>query len=120
VPKLANVLPEFEPLYRIVQSQLPELPEPNVLPSGLEVRQSEPVEDQEVVAIVDATDPQKQLEALQAGWSPVEFDPDSNLFKVAKFPSNRPDLSFIITNEHVPANQQLVRYLDEVLFSAEG
>jgi hypothetical protein len=120
VPKPANILAEYEPLYRIVQSQLPVLPEPNVLPSGLGVRQSSMVEGQEVVQAVDADDPQQQLEALQAGWLPVEFDPDSNLFKVAKFPSERPDLNFILTNEHVPANQKLVRYLNKVLYSGQG
>lgn len=116
-PKPVNILPEFEPLYRIVQSQLHTLPEPNVLASGTTGKPAVLTESQEVVSTVNAADPEQQAEALQAGWLPVEFDPDSSLFKVARFPRTRPDLDFILTNEHVPVNQQLVRYLNRVLFS---
>jgi hypothetical protein len=117
-PEPAILLPEFEPLYRIVQSQLPALPEPSILPPDASVREQHFVDDVEVIRTVEATDPQAQFEALENGWQPVEFDPDSNLFKVAQFPSERPDLDFILTNEHVPANQLLVRYLYDTLYGA--
>jgi hypothetical protein len=118
-PKPTQLLPDFEPLYRIVQSQLPTLAEPNVLQIAPAAKPSHLFEGgSETVREVKATDPHEQLEALQAGWAPVEYSPDSNMFKVARFPGERPDLDFILTNEQVPANKMLVKYLNEVLFSA--
>ncbi|HET9850380.1 MAG TPA: hypothetical protein VFP35_02010 [Candidatus Saccharimonadales bacterium] len=114
-PKPVRILPEFEPLYRIVQSQLP-LPEPTILPVQTDKLPHFTEQSAEVVREVDAIDPESQRDALAAGWAPVEFDPDSNLFKVAQFPSERPELDFILTNEDVPANKLLVRYLNEVLY----
>jgi hypothetical protein len=118
VPKPVHILPEFEPLYRIVQSQLPILLEPDIISATPTTRPTQSVEDVEVVRTVDATDPQAQLEAVESGWQPVEFDPDSNLFKVAQFPGERPDLDFILTSEHVPANRLLVRYLIDILYGS--
>jgi hypothetical protein len=117
-PKPANLLPEFEPLYRIVQMQLPSLLEPNIVSAQTSAGSPRFVEGAEVVRTVDATDPRAQLEALEKGWQPVEFNPDTNLFKVAQFPGEMPDLDFILTNEHVPANRLLVRYLINVLYGS--
>jgi len=118
-PKPVHLISDFEPLYRIVQTQLPALSEPDIVSADPAVRQPQFVEDVEVIRTVDAADPQAQLEAIESGWQPVEFNPDSNLFKVARFPGEMPDLDFILTNEQVPANQLLVRYLYDNLYSAD-
>jgi hypothetical protein len=116
-PKQVEIAPDFESVYRIVQSQLPTLSEPNVVRVDSVTKASPLFEgDSEIVEEVDAADPRAQVEALRSGWAPVEYDPDNNIFKVAKFPSGRPNLDFILTNEQVPANKLLVRYLYQVLF----
>jgi len=118
IPKHAQILPFFEPLYRIVQSQLPQLPEPEIIPSQPQIRSSMFIDcDSEVVKTVSGVDPQGQLEALEAGYLPVEFDPDGNRFKVAQYPRICPDLNFVLNNEQVEANKLLVRYLYDVLFA---
>lgn len=117
-PKQVKILPDFEPLYRLVQSQLPSLPEPNIVEGDPSTRSPLFVEDAEVVKTVDATDPKTQLTAIEDGWQPVEFNPDTNLFKVAKFPRERPELDFVLTNEQVPANRLLVSYLINSLYGS--
>lgn len=120
-PKPAQVLPFFEPLYRIVQSQLPSLPEPEIIQSMPQIRESMFIDcDSEIVKMVSGSDPQGQLEALEAGYLPVEFDPDGNQFKVAQYPRKSPDLGFILTSEQVQSNKHLVKYLNDVLFSTYG
>lgn len=117
-PKLAKILPFFEPLYRIVQLQLPALPEPEIIAKQPEIKSSMFIEcDSEIVQTVSGTDPQEQLHALEAGYLPVEFDPDNNQFKVAQYPRELPSLDFILANEQVMANQLLVRYLKDVLYA---
>jgi hypothetical protein len=120
-PKQAQIVPFFEPLYRIVQSQLPTLPEPEVMQAMPQIRESMFVDcDSEIVKAVSGSDPQDQLEALEAGYLPVAFDPDGNQFTVAQYPRRNPDLDFILTKEQVPANKLLVKYLNDVLFATYG
>jgi len=120
-PKQVQILPFFEPLYRIVQSQMPSLPEPEIIQSMPQIRESMFVDcDSEIVKTVSGLDPQGQLEALEAGYLPVELDPDGNQFKVAQYPRKRPDLDFILTNEQVQANKLLIKYLNDVLFAIYG
>ena len=118
-PKPVKLLPDFEPIYRIVQSQLPSLPEPEIVEADSSNRSPLFVEDEEVVEVVDAADPKAQLQAIENGWQPVEFNPDTNLIKVARFPRERPELDFILTNEQVPANRLLVRYLIDILYGTD-
>jgi hypothetical protein len=117
-PKSAQILPFFEPLYRIVQSQLPSLPEPEIIQSRPQITESMVIEcESEIVKTVSGADPQSQLEALEAGYLPVEFDPGGNQFKVAQYPRKSPDLDFILTNEQVQANKFLITYMNDVLFA---
>ncbi len=117
-PKPAHILSFFEPLYHIVKSQLPQLPGPDIIPSKPLKRSSMLIDhDFEVTKTVSASVPEDQLSALEAGYLPVEFNPDSNQFTVAQYPRKRPDLDFIISNEQVESNQLLVEYLYDVLYA---
>lgn len=107
----------FEPLYRIVQSQIPDLPEPVILPAE-QISESPPVEDfEESPYPASGSDPEQQKHLLQAGFKPVAYYPRLNSFVMAKFPKPMPELSFLIENESIEANKALVRYLQEDLYN---
>ena len=114
-----TLLANFEPLYRIVQSQIPLLPEPLVLPSeqsGLSSFDESYIESPQPAS---GSDPEQQRRLLRSGFKPVAYYPRFNSFVMAKFPRPAPELDFIIDNESVQANADLVRYLQEELYDAK-
>lgn len=120
-PKTVNILPEFEPLYRIIKSQVPSLPDPDVALVQVKSEVSSYSDRYaETEQPIDAKDIQSQADALKSGYLPVSFDPDRNSFRMARFPRERPDLSFILDNELIDANKLLVTYLNEVLYKSNN
>lgn len=115
--KRVKLLPEYARLYQIVQSQLPELPEPWVVnPLGFVRGSVFAGRYEEATEVVPADKPMTQQLALEAGFRPVVYDPQRHGFTVARFPAERPDLDFIINGENVEANKRLVEYLDHTLY----
>lgn len=118
-PKQVSILQVFEPLYRIVQSQIPQLPEPDIYVHRARIdTTSINSPDIEVTQTVSASDTAHQRDALNEGFLPVEFDPDFNIFKVARYPAKQPNLEFILDNEFITANKRLVGYLKNILFAS--
>jgi hypothetical protein len=116
-PKPATILPAFEPLYRLVQWQLPDLLEPTVLAAKVAPADSNYAENyHELSRAVHATDPDEQAQALQDGFQPVAYNPDTNTFRMAIVPKDMPELGFIHNNERVAANKRLVTYMQQVLY----
>lgn len=111
-----SILADFEPLYRIVKSQAQGLPEPNVLPGASMKTTPFANHYEESVAQASGSDPQQQLDLLGAGYRPVAYYPRFNSFRMAKYPPEMPDLSFILENESIDANKALVEYLKKFLY----
>lgn len=123
-PQPVSIQADFEPLYNIVKSQIPELPEPEVLPA--EQIDESPLADnltdsfEESPFPASGADPRQQRYLLQAGFKPVAYYPRLNSFMMAKFPKHMPELDFLIENESIEANKSLVRYLKEELYNRKG
>ncbi|HEX5395054.1 MAG TPA: hypothetical protein VFW52_01755 [Candidatus Saccharimonadales bacterium] len=113
-----TLLANFEPLYRIVQSQVPQLPEPLVLPSDKSGIPSFAENYEESLQPASGSDTEQQRHLLQAGFKPVAYYPRLNSFVMAEIPQPMPELDFIIENESIEANKDLVRYLQEELYNA--
>jgi hypothetical protein len=114
-PQPARIVPEFEPLYRIVQDQI-RLPEPEVTAGASVAEPRYAAVYQELSQPVPADDPGIQAAVLEAGFQPVAYDPQRNRFRVAILPERQPDLSFILDNESIEANKRLVRYMQTHLY----
>jgi RimJ/RimL family protein N-acetyltransferase len=112
-----TLLANFEPLYRIVQSQIPQLPEPLVLPSEKSGTPSFAENYEESPQPASGSEPEQQQHLLHAGFKPVAYYPRFNSFVMAKFPRPVPELEFILKNESIEPNKDLVRYLQEVLYN---
>lgn len=106
----------FEPLYRIVQSQIPELPEPTVLPAEPNTGSVFAETYEEAPQLASGADPEQQRHLLQAGFKPVAYYPRFNGFLAAKIPQPMPELDFIF-DEAIDANKDLVRYLQAELYN---
>jgi hypothetical protein len=106
----------FEPLYRIVQSQIPELPEPTVLPAEPNTGSVFAETYEEAPQLASGADPEQQRHLLQAGFKPVAYYPRFNGFLAAKIPQPMPELDFIF-DETIDANKDLVRYLQAELYN---
>lgn len=120
-PQPVSIHADFEPLYNIVKSQVPELPEPEVLPAE-QIDQPLPGDSltdsfEESPFPASGADPKQQKYLLQAGFKPVAYYPRLNSFTMAKFPKSMPELGFLIENESIQANTDLVRYLEEELYN---
>ena len=116
-PKPATILPAFEPLYRLVQWQLPDLLEPTVISAKIAPGASNYAENySEMPQAVQATDLDEQAQALRDGFQPVAYNPDTNTFRMAIVPQDTPELDFIYHNEQVAANKRLVTYMKQVLY----
>lgn len=113
------LLANFEPLYRISKSQIPELPEPEVLPAERSVASTQAENFEESSFPASGSDPEQQRELLQAGFKPVAYHPRLNSFVMAKFPRPMPKLDFLLNNESIKANKDLVRYLKEELYNGD-
>lgn len=113
-PQEVNIMSEFEPLFRIVQEQL-SLPDPRmVVPNSIDStpRFTERYEEIQV----NGADLAGQKRAIDAGLQVVAYDPKANIFRMATFPPERPDLDFIIDNEAIEPNKRLVEYLYTKLY----
>ncbi len=115
-PRVVALIADFVPLYRIVKSQIPALPEPTILPPSLNAPAPFAEIYQEAPQRANGSDPQQQWSLLQAGYKPVAYYPRLNSFIMAKFPTPAPQLDFLIENESIEPNKHLVRYLKEVLY----
>jgi hypothetical protein len=116
-PQPVAIHANFEPLYRIVRSQIPDLPEPVILPAE-QIPISPLVDDfEESPHPANGSNPEQQRHLLQAGFKPVAYYPRLNSFVMAKFPKPMPELGFLIENESVESNKDLIRYLKEELYS---
>lgn len=114
-PKQAVIMPQFAELLSIVREQLPVLPEPEVLwEEKIEVFSSR-YADKYTEVSVGANDPEEQKQALVDGFLPVKYDPKKHEFVMAKYPSKKLDLNFIVA-EDIKSNTKLVEYLDTRLF----
>lgn len=114
-PQQAIIMPQFAQLLNIVRQQLPVLPEPEVLLEGeIEVFPSR-YADKYMEVSVGAKDPKEQKQALSNGFLPVKYDPKQHEFVMAKYPTKKPDLDFII-GENIKSNTKLVEYLNTKLY----
>jgi hypothetical protein len=108
-PQVVTIMPELGPVFRIVQEQLslsdPEAIVPDSL--GSPTRFTQRYEE----IVVSAANLAQQRSALISGYQAVAFDPKANIFKMATFPAERPDLDFILGNEAIEPNKRLVEYL---------
>jgi len=114
-----SILPVFEPLYEIVQSQINSLPEPEILPRGSHNISHFATTYQESDQLADGSNPDQQRELLLKGFMPVEYLPHRNSFRMARVPRPAPELGFIIDNELIFVNRALVSYMKEVLYEDE-
>ncbi len=116
-PKPLIILPDFERLYSIVRQQIPSLQKPDIVRAQIEPEVSRFADRYlGTEQAVDAADPTSQSEALNAGFLPVVYSPDSNSFRMARFPQVLPELGFVLDNEHIEPNKLLVAYLNKVLY----
>lgn len=115
-PQAVAIMPQLEPLYRIVQEQL-SLPDPVVSKDKIDSSPNFTETYEEIT--VDADNLEQQELALTSGYQAVAFDPKANIFKMATFPNARPDLDFILNNEAVIPNKRLVEYLYTTLYRSE-
>lgn len=111
-----SLLANFEPLYRVVQSQIPELPEPVLLPAETNISAPFAETYEEAPQLAGGADPEQQRYLLQAGFKPVAYYPRFNGFLAAKIPGPMPELDFIF-DEAINANKDLVRYLQDELYN---
>lgn len=110
-----RILPAFEPLYRIVQSQVNSLPEPEILPRGSHNTHHFATTFQESSQMASGSNPDQQRELQREGFVPVAYLPGRNSFRMAKVPRPAPELGFI-DNELIFVNKALIRYMKEVLY----
>jgi hypothetical protein len=116
-PQPVAIHANLEPLYRIVKSQIPDLPEPVILPAE-QTPVSRPVDNfEESLYPASGADPEQQRYLLRDGFKPVAYYPRLNSFVMAKFPEPMPELGFLIENESIEANKDLARYLQEELYN---
>lgn len=115
--KTAKFLQAFEPIFRIVQQQLPNWPEPQIVTEAVRPITSRHSDNYEESEPVSATDIAGQADALRNGYMPVGYDPDSNTFRLAHIPLVQPDHSYVLDNEQIGPNKELVWYEQNVLYS---
>jgi len=115
-----SILENFAPLYQIVKEQMPELPEPEVSPHVQPDHQVFTRQYLESEMSAGATNIALQRELILTGHRPVEYDPITNSFTMAKISLPKPDLDFIINNESIKANDELVGYLQDYLYKDAG
>jgi hypothetical protein len=113
-----TLLANFEPLYRIIQSQekIPKLSEPVLLPAEPNPTPIFSETYEEAPQLASGADPEQQRQMLQAGYQPVAYYPRFNGFVMARFPKPMPELDFIF-DEAIDVNKDLVRYLQEELYN---
>lgn len=116
-PQKVIIVPALYQLYQIVAEQF-SLGNPEVVSKDPRRRYSQEFTQRYQEVKVTAWDWQSQEDALADGYSPVKYDPRDNTFPMAKFPDEKPDLSFII-GEGLVSNIRLVDYLNTRLYQQE-
>lgn len=117
-PKEVTILSPYSTIYNIERLQMPRILSPEVVDLKLpKPKTTNDHPDKEVTKQVSAHNLSEQYNALRDGWLPVEYNPDENVFLVAKYPKQRPELSFV-EKEGIRANTSLVRYLGRTLFNS--
>lgn len=113
-PQKVTIVPALYQLYQIVAEQF-SLVNPEVVSKDPKKRYVQEFTQRYQEVKVASRDWQSQEDALADGYSPVKYDPRGNTFSMAKFPSEKPDLSFIM-GEGIAGNIKLVDYLNSKLY----
>lgn len=113
-PTRPIIVPELFEIFEIVASQV-QMPAPEVVELQSGTKAQPPFGDKYTQIPVSGTNPLEQKAALDQGYKAVKFDPRLNVFTMAKFPPQKPDIDFLI-GENIRTNTRLVQYLNMRLF----